>query len=40
MNRVRFVLSMRGMFLGDSFEPRPNNRALATEARLWPSVYQ
>ena len=30
MNRVRFLLSMRGMFLGDTFEPRRNNRALAT----------
>ena len=30
MNRVRSLLSTRGMLLGYSFEPRPNNRALAT----------
>ena len=30
MNRVRSLLSMRCMLLGDSFEPRPNNHALGT----------
>ena len=30
MNRVRCLLSMRDMLLGDNFEPRPNSHALAT----------
>ena len=34
MNRVRFLLSMRSMFLRYSFEPRPNSRALATSGSV------
>ena len=30
MNEVRSLLSMRGMLVGYSFEPRPNSRVLAT----------
>ena len=30
MNRTRSPLSMRCIFLGDSFEPRPNIRSLGT----------
>ena len=30
MNRVKSLLSMRGMLLRYSFEPRPNSLALAT----------
>ena len=30
MNRVRSLLSMRGILLGYSFEPRPNSCAIAT----------
>ena len=30
MNQVRSLLSMLGMLVGYSFEPRPNSRVLAT----------
>ena len=33
MNRGRILLSIRGVLVGYSFEPRPKSRALAT-ARL------
>ena len=34
MNRVRFLLSMRGILLEYSFEPRPNSRALTAASSV------
>ena len=44
INRIRPLLSMRGMLLGDSFKPRPNSRVLASagsvKVQSWPlSLY-